>query len=42
MVGRDTKVLEVAEIDLYSVILREFGNDGEDDPWNAGYVRGRT
>lgn len=35
------KFLKLREIDLYSVILREFGNDWESDPWNAGYMRGR-
>jgi hypothetical protein len=29
------------EIDLYGVILREFGPNWHHDPWNAGYMNGR-
>ena len=35
------KFLKLREIDLYSVILREFGTDWQDDRWNAGYMHGR-
>ena len=33
--------LKLREIDLYSVILREFGTEWQEDPWNAGYMKGR-
>ena len=33
--------LKLREIDLYAVILREFGENWDTDPWNAGYMEGR-
>jgi len=33
--------LKLREIDLYSVILREFGTNWQDDEWNAGYMHRR-
>jgi Ser/Thr protein kinase RdoA (MazF antagonist) len=33
--------LKLREIDLYSVILREFGTNWQDDAWNAGYMHRR-
>ncbi|MDP7145532.1 MAG: phosphotransferase [Pseudomonadales bacterium] len=33
--------LKLREIDLYAVILREFGTNWHVDQWNAGYMKGR-
>lgn len=35
------RFLRLREIDLYAVILREFGADWHGNAWNAGYMRGR-